>query len=385
MNQGTRLSEVMVGRQPIYDRKMKVRAYELLFREAGATQANVIDGNRATSQVLYNTFVEIGIDTIVGEHMAFVNLTPAFLFGEYPLPASSGSLVLEILEDIDPTPDLVDAVRDLRKRGYIIALDDFVYSPHLEPLVRLAHIIKIDITQMDGDGLAEHVERLRQTGRKLLAEKVETHAEYEYCRSLGFDLYQGYFFCKPNIVKGRQLPANRLAMLELLNALQRDDIDSRELEGLISQDVTLSYRMLRLINSAAFGMKRPIDSIKAALLLLGLDTVRNWASLLALSNVDDKPLELVRTSAVRARMAERLGPEVDDTIGRGTYFTIGLFSTLDALMDRPMAAILEELPLSPTITAALLEDDGPGGAVLQMVRAYEQGQWTTLEEESIEV
>ncbi len=373
-------AEVMVGRQPIYDRRMNVRAYELLFRETGSNQANVVDGDRATSQVLYNTFIEIGLDAIVGKHKAFVNLTPPFLTGEYPLPRSSGNLVLEILEDIEPTPTLVEAVRDLRERGYTIALDDFVYSPHLQPLVDLAHIIKIDITKMDDDGLAEHVRRLRREGQLLLAEKVETHDEFAYCQHLGFDLYQGYFFCRPNIVKGRQLPTNRLALMQLLGELQREDADIGKLEKLISQDVTLSYRLLRLINSAAFALSTRVESISRALMLLGLDAVRNWASLLALSNIDDKPVELVRNSAVRARMAELVGAVVDSGVEPGTYFTAGLFSNLDALVDKSMEAILADLPLSESVSTALLTGRGSVGIVLQVVLAYEQAEWEELEQ-----
>jgi EAL and modified HD-GYP domain-containing signal transduction protein len=299
--------------------------------------------------------------------------------GEYPLPKSSGSLVLEILEDIEPTPALVEAVRGLREQGYIIALDDFVYSPHLQPLVDLANIIKIDITQMDEQGLADHVQRLKNDKRLLLAEKVETHGEFEYCQYLGFDLYQGYFFCRPNIVKGRQLPTNRLALMQLLSELQREDADLGKLEKLISQDVTLSYRLLRLINSAAFALTTQVESISRALMLLGLDAVRNWASLLALSNIDDKPVELVRSSAVRARMAELVGAVVDSGVEPGTYFTAGLFSNLDALVDKSMEAVLEELPLSESVSTALLTGRGSVGIVLQVVLAYEQAEWEELE------
>ncbi|MFO8155958.1 MAG: EAL and HDOD domain-containing protein [Pseudomonadota bacterium] len=379
MEAGGETTEVMVGRQPIYDHRMNVRAYELLFREAGASQANVVDGNHATSQVLYNTFIEIGLDSIVGRHKAFVNLTPAFLMGEYPLPKSSGNLVLEILEDIEPTPELVESIRKLREQGYTIALDDFVYSPHLQPLVDLANIIKIDITQMDEAGLAEHVQRLRRDDQLLLAEKVETYGEFEYCQHLGFDLYQGYFFCRPNIIKGKHLPTNRLALMQLLSELQREEADIGKLEQLISQDVTLSYRLIRLINSAAFALSTRVESISRALMLLGLDAVRNWASLLALSNIDDKPMELVRNSAVRARMAELVGGVVDSGVDPGTYFTAGLFSNLDALVDKSMDAILDELPLSEQVCEALLTGQGSVGVVLQVVLAYEQAEWEDLE------
>ncbi|MGM0477380.1 MAG: EAL and HDOD domain-containing protein [Pseudomonadota bacterium] len=370
--------EVMVGRQPIYDSRMVVRAYELLFRDDAVNRAAVTNGDQATARVLYNTFVEIGVDTIVGKNKAFVNLTLPFLLGEYPLPASPGNLVLEILEDIQPSESLMESLRELKRQGYTIALDDFVYSPHLEPLVELAQIIKIDITLLDQDQLAEHVRHLKRPGKFLLAEKVETHEEFAYCQSLGFNLYQGYFFCRPNIVKRKQMPANQLAMLQLMNALQDEDIDARELERLISQDVTLSYRLLRLVNSAYFNLNNKVESVQRALMLLGLDAVRNWSSLLALSSVDDKPLELVRTASIRARMCENLGPDIDGGLSKGAYFTVGLFSTLDALLDQPIEEVLAELPLQPGITAAIVDQEGTAGTVLKATLAYEQGDWETL-------
>ncbi|MFW5909296.1 MAG: EAL and HDOD domain-containing protein [Thiohalospira sp.] len=373
------MTDVLVGRQPIYRRNLDVYAYELLFRGHNDNEAGVTDGDRATSEVLYNTFVEIGVDEIVGRHRAFVNLTPAFLTGDYPLPTTEGQLVLEILEDTPVTEEIVRAVAHLRARGYTIALDDFVYQPHLEPLVRQADIIKIDLMQLEEGQLEEHVARLSGNGTRLLAEKVETHEEFHHCRELGFDLFQGFFFCKPEVVRGNHLPTNRVAVAELLAALQDPEVELATLERLISRDVTLSYRLLRLINSAYFNLRREVDSVGRALMLLGLDSVRNWATLLTLSSVEDKPTELVRTAVVRARLCRNLGAEADPDTGSDLYFTVGLFSTLDALLDRPLETVLEQLPLSRPVAAALLERGGTPGAVLDCALAYEQGDWKAVE------
>ena len=373
------MTDVLVGRQPIYRRNMDVYAYELLFRQQGADQAEFTDGDSATSRVLYNTFVEIGVDDIVGRHRAFVNLTPAFLLGRYPLPRAEGQLVLEILEDTPVTDEIVEAVANLRARGYTIALDDFVYQPHLEPLVRMADIIKIDLMQLGEGQLEEHVHRLSRDGTRLLAEKVETHEEFHHCRELGFDLFQGFFFCKPEVVRGNHLPTNRVAVAELLAALQDPEVELSTLEKLISRDVTLSYRLLRLINSAYFSLRREVDSVGRALLLLGLDAIRNWATLLTLSSVEDKPTELVRTAVVRARLCQNLGTRADPDTGSDLYFTVGLFSTLDALLDQPLEDALGQLPLSQPVAAALLEGSGTPGAVLACALAYEQGDWRAVE------
>lgn len=373
------MTDALVGRQPIYRRNMDVYAYELLFRGRHEDEAGVTDGDKATSEVLYNTFVEIGVDEIVGRHRAFVNLTPSFLLGEYPLPTTEGQLVLEVLEDTPVTEEIVNAVTNLRARGYTIALDDFVYQPHLEPLVRQADIIKIDLMQLGEGELEEHVERLSGNGTRLLAEKVETHEEFHRCRELGFDLFQGFFFCRPEVVRGNHLPTNRVAIAELLSALQDPEVELATLERLISRDVTLSYRLLRLINSAYFNLRREVDSVGRALMLLGLDAVRNWATLLTLSSVEDKPTELVRTAVVRARLCQNLGATVDPETGSDLYFTVGLFSTLDALLDQPLEAVLGQLPLSQPVASALLERGGIPGAVLDCVLAYERGDWDSVE------
>ncbi|WP_290637797.1 EAL and HDOD domain-containing protein [Aquisalimonas sp.] len=375
MTNSANADDIMVGRQPIYDRQLNTWAYELLFRDTDQNRANVIDGDWATSQVLYNAFVEIGIEAITGQKRAFVNLTTPFIHGHYPLPSTPDLLVLEVLEDVEPSEQLHASIARLKNLGYTIALDDFVYAPNLAALVDLADIIKIDITRLTRTELEEHVQTLGRPGLMLLAEKVETQAEYRLCDALGFDLFQGFFFCKPNTVKGKRIANNRLSLLQLLAMLQSDDVTVDQLESLITQDVTLSYRLLRLINSPRFAVARDIDSVRNALMLLGPRNLRSWISLLALSSVKDKPGELVRTATIRARMAETLGRHHGGALGPETYFTAGLFSTLDALTDRPMAELVAELPLSRPLVAALLNRSGTIGETLQLVINYEQGDW----------
>jgi EAL and modified HD-GYP domain-containing signal transduction protein len=369
------MRDIFVGRQPIYRRNLELYAYELLFRGNNMNTADVKDGDKATSEVLYNTFVDIGLDQIVGKHRAFVNLTPRFIIGEYPLPDnSSKQMVLEVLEDVQPSPVIIDGLKDLVKRGYVIALDDFVYRPELKPLIELATIIKVDITQLSSAELADHVDILREYDVKLLAEKVETQDEFEFCKDLGFNFFQGYFFAKPNIVKGKQLPANKLSLLQLIAELNKGNASMQQMNEVISTDVTLVYRLLRMINSAAMGVEKHIDSVKEAIMLLGVESVKNWACMLTLSQVDDKPHELLVTALVRARMAEQLARRlgVDKT---ESYFTAGMFSVLDAMMDQPLPALIQKLPLSDEVKNALMRGEGQIGTVIKCVLSYEKGRW----------
>ncbi|MBD3671074.1 MAG: HDOD domain-containing protein [Gammaproteobacteria bacterium] len=368
--------DVFVGRQPIYRKDLSLYAYELLFRgNPSDAAAHVVDNDAATSQVLYNAFIEIGLEKITGEHRAFVNLTERFLMGEFPLPSDNKRLVLEILEHVKVTPTLIDAVRELKEKGYKVALDDFVYRPELKPLVPMADIIKIDLRALSEDQLKRYVSILRdKTDAKLLAEKVETKQEFQHCLNLGFEFYQGYYFSKPHIIKGETIPHNKLTVLQLIARIQDPQLGMDELEKIISMDASLAYKLLRVVNSASFNLSKEVDSIKTALILLGMDNVKNWASMLALSQIDDKPHELMVMALVRANMSFELARKLN-VANPDSYFTAGMLSILDALLDRPMDEILGQLPLSNEIRTALVEKSGNMGKVVDCVLHYEKGEW----------
>lgn len=364
----------LVGRQPILDRDQRAFGHELLYRSADGGGPAGVDGDRMTSRVVLDAFLEIGIERVVGDGLAFVNVTREFLLDDDPPPLPRERVVLEILEDAVIDEELIGAVRSWRERGFTIALDDFVYDPRWEPLLPLASVIKIEVPALDEAGLAEHVRRLRRDGVRLLAEKVETRAEFEELRALGFDLFQGYFFARPEVVSGRRLPENRLATVQLLGALQRPDVDLAKIDALVSRDVALSYKLLRCINSAAFALPRRVESIHRAVVFLGLRALKRLVALAAMAGAEDKPSELVRIALVRARMCERLCaalPGIDEDSG----FTVGLFSTLESLMDAPLAEILDKLPLAEEVSAALLAGEGLLGEVLACVLAYERCDW----------
>lgn len=375
--------DLFVGRQPIFRKDLSLYAYELLFRGHGdSDSADVIDNDAATSQVLYNTFVEIGLNNIIGEHRAFVNLTAGFLMGEYPLPGEKDRLVLEILEHVKVTDALVDAVKDLKKQGYKIALDDFIYRPELKPLIPLANIIKIDLMALSQEQLRRYVTLLRdKTDAKLLAEKVETQQEYELCQELGFEFYQGYYFSKPNIVKDSVIPHNKITVLQLISKIQDPNLDIDSLDRIISMDASLTYKLLKLINSVSFNLSKEVDSIKSALILMGIEQVKNWATMLALSKFSDKPDELLVMALMRANMsydlALKLGANNPDS-----YFTTGMLSILDTLLDQSMSVIVEQLPISAEIGDALLTHSGSIGQVVACVIDYEHGEWDTILKDS---
>ena len=367
------MSDFFIARQPIYDRKLYVYAYELLYRSSENNYADVVDGDDATSQVLINALMEVGLPDLVGQSLAFINLTERYIVEGLPPSLVQDNLVLEVLEDIEPTEAVIAGLKKLKAAGHVIALDDFICDGSKRALVELADIIKFDLCTLSGSALTEQVKKLRSTGIRLLAEKVETPEEYEYCKALGFDYFQGYFFCKPKIVKGTRTLTSRMAIMQLLTKLQNPELDFSELQALVVQDVSLSYRILRYINSAHFSVGKKVESIQQAISLLGLNTIKSWVAILAMSSVDDKPYELILTALIRARMCEELS--VNTSVSAENAFTVGLFSALDAFIDKSLVDILDALPLSDALHHALLNKTGDLGQILSLVLSYERGQW----------
>lgn len=370
--------DVFIGRQPIFDRKMRVYAYELLYRHGFVDHAVITDLDAASTEVVVNSLIEVGLDRLVGNKKAFCNFTRSFLIKGSTIPFNSDQLVVEVLENVTAEPEVLEAIRSLSHSGHLIALDDFVVTDELLPLVELADIIKIDVLALTNDEVVAQVERLRRGKRlQLLAEKVETIDEYNFCRDLGFDLFQGYFFSKPQVVSGRKMPPSRLAMLRLLTELQRVDIDLTKLEEIIRTDVNLSVKLLRQINSSFYSLFAEVKSIRQAIIYLGLQHIRNWACIVSMGSVSDKPQELMAMVLLRAKMCEIMSG-TDDSDQRGMFFTVGLFSLLDTLLDMSMREILSSLPLTEEVNNALLERDGILGRTLSCVEEYERGNWATV-------
>ena len=373
------MQDIYIGRQPIFNRNMDLFAYELLYRPNNVhNAAGVINHDHATTQVMINACLDFGLDRLVGEKPAFINLPRSFIVGDNPLPFPKGRVILEILEDIKIDEPLLNAVRKLRAEGYDIALDDFVYRTDLNSLIALSKFVKIDFKALPREAIREQVSALQASKVELLAEKVETYEDFEYARQLGFQYFQGYFLCRPKIVSGRSLASNRLAILRLLSKLSDPDTKVAELADLVSQDVALSYKLLRSLNSPFYALPKRVDSIHHAIVYVGMQQIRKWISLIVLMNIADKPSQLMVLALTRARMCELIGEALGEKNREG-LFTVGMFSLLDALMDDNLENVLVELPLSAEIKAAILNHEGAMGSILRTVLLYERGRWDAID------
>lgn len=368
---------IFVARQPIFDARMRVCAYELLYRRADTDTAEVIDGDTATSSVLLNSFIEIGIETLTKGLPAYINLTRNFFLDLCPqLPKEK--VVLELLENIEPDAELIAAIRQLSSQGYTIALDDFVLGRDgHERLLPYVDIVKVDVYNMAPRQIVNHARELRRHKiNALLAEKIETEQIMNLCRSCGFDYFQGFFLSRPSTLNRRSVQSSKLPLLRLISSLNHPEMDVQELEQIITQDPSLSYKLLRYLASPLFPA-RNIDSVRSAILYLGKRNIANWATLLTLSSYQDQPAERIVSLLIRGHICEKLAHNTC-TGPPETAFTIGLFSGMDAVLDAPLEVICNELSLSDEVRQALLQRTGPYGAVLAATIAQEQGNWDKL-------
>ena len=372
------MQDIFIARQPIYDSRLEVIGYELLFRASDTYFAEFTSGHEASARVIVNSFINIGIERLVGSSLAFINVPEQLVLNDALLPMFHEQTVLEVLEDIPPSPEVIAGLRRLKSRGFKIALDDFVYRPAYRPFLELADFVKIDIENMRPDAIAEQLAQLRSYPAMLVAEKVETEDMYVLCKAQGFRYFQGYFFCRPRTLTERTLPPNEAVVLALLQQLNDPALDASDLEKSLAVDVTLSYKLLRYVNSAAFSLRREIESLKDAIVLVGLNTIRNWATLILLGSINTgRPRELIKVAMIRARMCELLAEKQNPAI-KPQMFIVGLLSVLDAIMEIPMANLLDHLALSAPIKFALLQQEGEHGALLQQTILYEQARWETL-------
>jgi EAL and modified HD-GYP domain-containing signal transduction protein len=370
-------NDIYVARQSIYDVNLKVIGYEVLFRCSRENRAIVVDGNQATSQLLMNAVIDIGLERIVGEKLAFINFTRGFLLGDLPLPLAPARLVLEILEDVTIDEELVAGLGRLVKQGYAFALDDALFREELIPLLQLSCIVKVELPAIPTHELEDHVRHFRNYPVTLLAEKVETVEEFNHCRLLGFQYFQGFFLSRPQMIPGKKQRASDIAVLQVLGKLSDPNVSVGELEQIIKNDAALSYNLLRYINSARFALQTRIESLRQVILLLGLQGVRTMAMLAALAGTTQKPGDVLRDATQRALLCEKLGRLLND-LDASTCFTAGLISSLDAVFDLPVCDILEALPLSDGLKGAVLRHEGSVGEVLHCAIAIEHADWNEI-------
>ncbi|MAT71636.1 MAG: EAL domain-containing protein [Planctomycetaceae bacterium] len=363
---------VSLGRQPILDAKQQVIGYELLCRDAATDMAaaNRLKGDAGATDVLVSALVEIGLDSVVGDRLAFVNFSKPFLDGTTDIPHQADQLVVEVPPSVEIDEAVASGIRKLSEQGYRIALSDFVYSPRWDPLLPYADIIKLDVTKLTEKQLRAHVQLLNDNDIAALAVNVETHEQYEMCSELGCALLQGHFFSQPNVVDGKVVRTSYSALIQTLAAVNTLEAGPDEIEAAVSQDPALAHKLMKFVNSSAYGRRSPVDSVQQAIVYLGKETVRRMVNLLLMTSVNDKPTVLTRTALVRATACKNLAHAMGEP-NQDAFFTVGLLSLIDAMLDRPLDGIVQELPVTDAFKEALLEHRGAMGACLDAVIAFE--------------
>lgn len=368
-----------MARQPIFDRDRVVVGYELFFRDGLSNVFDFPDPNQATSKVMLNSLTLFNIEILTGGHKAFINLTRDVLIRDYAHLFTPDQIACEILEDIPADIETVAACRRLKKWGFTVVLDDYTWKESTEGLLELADIVKVDFLALEERELQETAKFLTGLGVTLLAEKVETYEVFNKALAMGFHLFQGYFFAKPEVVKRQDLATSKMNCMRLISEAQKPEPDFNVVEDIVKQDVALSYRLLRYINSAYFGFKVEIRSIKQAVVLLGSREFSRWATLIAMSGLGEgKPTELFAVALTRARFLELLAPAIGLAKHADDLFMVGLFSLLDAAMDRPFENLLEDIPVSADVKDALTRRGGPFLKPLRGIICFEQAQWSEL-------
>ncbi len=371
-----------MARQPVFDANMQVWGYELLFRQsAHCSTAMIEDGSVATSRVMTDGF-SLATEWLSPNQKVLINYPESMIIQGMPRALPPGVAVVEILETVRPTPEVLEICRQLKSEGYTLALDDFVGEPGFEALLELADMVKVDVLGVDQTRLNLVLDGLKKYPCTLLAEKVEDLAMFDKCRSLGFVLFQGYFFSRPQIVAGKKLSSNQISKLKLLQELGTPELDLEQISKIIQADVSLSYRLLRYINSPGIGLLQVVKSIAQAVNLLGQRKIAAWLRVLILADMNPAPhgRELLFFSLQRARFLEMLAT-VHRTapLSSDSMFLLGLFSSLDALLSQPMQNIVGQLSLEPRLRQALLGDDSEMRTWLELALASESGQWQLAE------
>jgi EAL and modified HD-GYP domain-containing signal transduction protein len=369
---------VLLARQPILDKEQRLVAYELLARSEQGCVPVGQRGSVTTAGLLIDALTEFGLDRLVGSVPAFVNMTREFLVGESPLPLPPDRIVIEVLEDIEPDRATIEGIGHLKRAGFRIALDDYTGPRRgYEPFLELADVIKVDCLDRGPLELENIVKSLRPYPALLLAEKVEDASVFRVCLSLGFRNFQGYFFARPELTRAKALGADRANLMHLMAELHDPDASVDELEQILSRDPVLSLKLIRYLNSASSGLAREIGTVREVLIYLGPATVRDIASLILLSRCDDKPRQLMLTAMMRARLCQQLAFGARSP-NAPRAFMVGLFSTLDAVLDLEIDTALNSLPLATDIREAILLHRGELGSYLLFALAIERGNWAGL-------
>ena len=370
-------TSAFVARQAIFDRDKEVFAYELLSRGGQDNHCKARDEDTSTLDVITNGFLTIGLDELTGGKRGFINFTRNLLLEDVAALLPSHLVTVQILENIEADEEILAACRKLKASGYMLALDDFVMSAGGSPFLDLADIVKVDFLGTNPAERKRIALDLAARGIQALAEKVESVEDFEEAAACGYSYFQGYFFAKPVVRSTSRILGSKVSYLRMLTEVNRPELSYDQLEGVIKQDVSFAYHLLRYINSAWFGLRYKITSIKHALVLLGPKEIKKWFALVAMRYLGtDKPGELLVCCMTRAKMGELLAPLIGMDARAPELFLMGMFSVIDALLDTPMEEIMAKLPLDDQVKGALLGEPALYKTILDTLLAYEKGNWS---------
>lgn len=367
------INDIFLGRQPILDREQRIVAYELLFRTADTSSVTVTDDMQATASVIHHAFSEMGVQTVLGTQLGFINVSADMLLSDMVELLPKSQVVLELLETIIVTETVIERCRALKLLGFALALDDFVYDDRYLPLLALVDIVKIDLLLHSREELQAVVSQLKPWPVKLLAEKVDSAEQATYCHSLGFDLFQGYYFARPSVLSAKRADPAQMALTQLLGLVLRD-ADTPQIEQIFKQHPSLTYNLMRLVNSVAGGVRHNIVSVSQAIMVLGRKQLQRWLQLLlfTLQAGAPYPSPLLLLAATRGRMMELLAEKQQLSADYcDEAFMAGILSLIDSLINKPLADIVSELNLGERLAAALLHREGEMGRLLQLVESVE--------------
>ena len=375
--------DVYIARQPIFNKDKQIFGYELLFRNNAVDESYASDGgDQATSKVIMESFYSTGMTSVTGGKPAFVNFTSRLLLENTATLFPKEQLIVEILETVEPTPEIIKACRSLQRKGYRLALDDFIYKPKLKPLIELSRIIKFDFLEHTPQKIAGMMRQVNIKGKWLLAEKIETNELFDLALTMGFKLFQGYFFSRPETMPTKALSPHKISYMSLIRETSMGvEMDFQRVAKVIHDDVALSYKLLRLVNSSYYGLRTKVKDISRAVAIIGANELRKWVFMIALMGLSsDKPDEIIRMSMIRGRFMEKLNSENRWVKSDESAFQTGLFSMLDVLMDASMPSVLEGMHLADEVVEALIDKSGLLYDLLELVYSLERGDWARTDE-----
>ena len=369
-----------VARQPILNSDQELIAYELLFRDGKSNHFPNINPDQATSNILTNNHLTLGVENITGDYTAYINFHADTLIRHFPSFLDPKNIVIEILEDVPISDELLEACKNLKAKGYTLALDDHDFDPKWQVFFPYVDIIKVDVLALSIIDISRYINSIADHNMTLLAEKVETARQFEQLKMLGFSLFQGYFFAKPEMLKQKKISTSKQNILELINQASLEQLDFKRISDIFSIDTGLTYKLLRFINSPSYGCSQEITSLKHALTYIGELELKKFIALLALSDLNQgKPSEIMRLSLYRAKFCELISHYLKDSEDPPKAFLAGMLSLIDGILDRDIKTVVEILPIDNEIKSALLGENIYLTSYLDLARHCEQGQWLHCE------